>query len=422
MVAGTPLIDLDHGPSPAVAIAARPRSRLSLLLAALAAVLLTLGGAAVTAPGLTPVLSTGAGVTAFQLGAGSFFAADLGEVRGYDLPDGSPRWVRPFTQDVRNLDYDAGAHVLLVLSGYDPRLTALDADSGSTLWTNEAHDTLVIGVTGGAVLTRVDPAVGPTRLQSVDARTGRVIWTRAVDFDGYLGPDELFTAGGSARIVLVDPGGVVTVLRFTDGAVLARGSLGVRFAPSDDPSAPAGFVNVGLVGDRLFVSRGNVGRQSLAAYSVVPVARLWQVDNAPIGTVVDCGGILCLAGARSLTAVDPATGAVRWTQPSYGIAFGYDARSVFAYDNQENPEAALLDVATGRVLRGLGRSRQLGRVVLRADPAGHGRTWVSAPDRGTGVVRTLGSLDGVASFRCVAADGYLVCPTTAGATAVWRIG
>ena len=420
MVAGVPLIDLDHTPPPAVAAAALPRTR-PFLVAALAAVLLTLGGAGTAAPGLTPVLSTAAGVTAFQLGAGSFFTAASGEVRGYDLPGGSPRWTQAVTQDVQNLDYDAGARVLLVLAGREPRLTALDSESGRLLWTDEARDALVIGVARGAVLTRIDPATGPTRLRSVDARTGRLIWTRPVNFDGYLGPDELFTAAGSARIVLVDPAGAVIVLRFADGSVLARGSLGVRFAPAVDQSVPAGFVNVSLVGDRLFVARSNQGRASLAAYSLAPVARLWQVENAPIGTVVDCGSLLCVAGTRSVAAVDPADGAVRWTQREYGIAFRFDARSVFAYDHQGDPETALLDTATGRVLRRLGHSRQLGQVVLRADPAAPGRTWVSAPERGTGVVRTLGALDGVASFRCVATDRYLICPTTAGATGVWRV-
>lgn len=420
MVAGVPLIDLDRAPSPAVAAAALPRSR-SFLVVALVAALLTLGGAAASEPGLTPVLTTEPGVTAFQLGGGSLFTAKSGEVRGYDLAGGSPRWTRAFRQDVQTLDYDAGARVLLAVSGNEPRLTALDADSGRTLWSEQASDTLLIGVANGAVLTRVDSATGPTRLRSVDARTGRLIWDRAVNFNGYLGPDELFTAGGSARIVLVDPGGAVTVLRSADGAVLAQGDLGVRFAPAVNQSLPSGVVNVSLVGDRLYVARSDRGRASLAAYSMEPIARLWEVDDAPIGTVVDCGSMLCVTGTRSVTAVDPADGAVRWAQSSYGIAFRYDAHSDFAYDNQEDPEAALLDAATGRVLRELGHSRQLGQVVLRADPAAPARTWVSAPEPGTGVLRTLGGLDGVASFRCVAADSYLVCPTTAGGTGVWRI-
>jgi len=310
MVAGVPLIDLDRTP-PGVPAVALPRPRPFLLLAALTAVLLALGGSAATSPGLTPVLSAGPGVTAFQLGGGFFFAAGSGTVRGYDLRGGSAGWTRPFPQDVQNLEYDAGARVLLALAGQDPRLTAMDAGSGRTLWTDAARDTLVIGVAGGAVLTRFDPAVGATRLRSVDLRTGRVIWTRAVDFDGYLGPDELFTAGDSTRIVLVDPGGV-TVLRFADGAILARGSLGTRSAPAPDRSAPAGSV--------------------------------------------------------------------------------------------------------------LGGSRQLGGLVLRSDPAVPGRTWVSAPERRTAVVRTLGALDGVASLRCVVDAPYLACPTRAGATGVWRIG
>jgi hypothetical protein len=47
---------------------------------------------------------------------------------------------------------------------------------------------------------------------------------------------------------------------------------------------------------------------------------------------------------------------------------------------------------------------------------------VSEPDPATGDLRTAGSMDHVAAFRCEATGGYLVCPTLTGETQVWQVG
>src|SRR3954452_1464211 len=309
MAAGVPLIDLDRTPPPAVTAPERPRTRLFPLLAALVAALLTLSGAVAVSPGLTPVLTADPGIVAFELGTGLFFTADIRAVRGYDLPGGAARWTHTFTRDVRDLRYDDDAHVLLVFFGGDPGPTALDAGSGRALWADGSPDTLMIAASGGGVLNRVDPADGPTRLLLRDARTGRPIWTRSAGSNGYRGPDQLLVAG-SSRIVAVDPDGTVTVLRFADGALLARGELGPPFERDAEGRVASGFPNVDLVGDRLYVSRRSGARSSLAAFSLQPVVRLWQRAGGPVGTVADCGVVLCVAGAGSVSGVDPAGGAV----------------------------------------------------------------------------------------------------------------
>jgi outer membrane protein assembly factor BamB len=409
MVAGVPLIDLDRpAPAPAeppAAVRSRP-----VALAVLVAALLTLGGAAPAPPGLTPVLSLAESYTAFRPDAGSFFLATRTHVRRHELTRGAVRWQVPFDRLAQDLRLDESAGVLLVMSGRGPRMTALDAATGRQLWTAEAPDTLVVSTSGGTVLTRTSGGDGAW-LRLADVRTGREIWARQVDPAGFLGPDTLYGAG-SPRIVVVDSSGDVLVLRYADGAVLSRGDLGLGHGP-----AAASAVSV--VGERLYVSRRVRGRAVLTAYGLTPLIRLWQAEGGPVGTVTDCGPVLCVADTRWVTAVDPAGGATRWAQPSWSIAYRFDAHRLFAYDNQEQTEAALLDAATGRVLQRLGQSRQLdGGLVLRAEGR---QTLVLVAEGESGGLRTAGVVPDAAWFRCEARADLLVCPTLTGELGLWRV-
>jgi len=421
MLAEVPLIDLDRPPPPAPgrpSLAARP----FLLVATLFAVLLTLGGAMPVPPGLTPVLTVNAPATTFELAAGVFFLATRSEVRRYDLPSGTTRWRHGFDQMPMSLRYNADAGVLLSLSNVNPALspglTALDAATGRQLWSAEARDTLVISLSRSGLLTEHDDYQGRSWLRLVDARTGGLIWTRPIEPAGFLGPDDLFTTG-SPRIVTVGPTGRVVVISYADGRVLSEGELGPSGEPGHSRNVLADSTAVSVVGDRLYLARRSNGHTSMTAYSVHPLTELWRVaDGAPLGTVTDCGPVLCVADARWVSAMDPAGGGLRWSQPAWGIAYRYDATRLFAYDNQEEADAALLDAATGRVVRRLGPSRQVGDLVLRADGA---RTWVSVPDPAVGVLRTAGALTDVAYLHCRSAGSYLACPTFSGQIRLWRV-
>lgn len=418
MVADAPLIDLDR-PAPAPAArSASLRARPFALVAVVLAAFLTLGGAVAPHPGLTPVLSVGDPVASAELGAGSLFLATPAEVRRYDLPDGTRRWTREFDRNVQNVWPDDGSGVVLVLAGDgDSELTALESATGRPLWAEAADDTVVITMARGGVLTEAGRQ-GSTRLRLADLRTGRTVWTRDVDPAGFLGPDDLF-AGGSSRIVAVGSTGRVEVLSYADGRTLSTGDLGLSFTPTTERQVIADSTAVSVVGDRLYLSRRVRGQTSLTAYSVQPLARLWRSEGGPTGTVTDCGPVLCVADTRWVSAVDPAGGGLRWQQPAWGIAYRYDAGRLFAYDNQEDAEAALIDAATGRVLHPLGHSQQLGELILRNEGD---RTWVSVPDPATGDLRVAGSMRQAAWFRCGADGGYLVCPTFTGETTVWRVG
>lgn len=413
MVAGVPLIDLDR-PAPAEVLPARTRP--ALVLVVLLAALLTLGGAGPRARGLTAVLVLDEPVTSIQLGAGSFFVGTPTEVRRYDLPGGAPRWVRSFGLGVLELRLDRSADTLLVVSSHEPRIIALDAGSGRVLWSEDGGETIVVSTSRGAVLTQTSDG-DRTRFRLADAATGREIWTRDLDSTGFLGPDGLFEQG-SSWIVAVGSTGEAVVLDYADGTVLARGDLGPGFAPSAEQSILANFVEVSVLGDRLYVSRRLRGRSTLTAYAVRQMTRLWQAEGGPIGMVTDCGRVLCVADTRWVNAVDPAGGRVLWQAPAWGTAHRYDDGRLFAYDNHGETDAALIDEGSGRVLRELGHSRQLGDLVLRTEGW---HTWVFVPDGATGGLRTAGDMRDAAWFRCAAHGDYLVCPTLRGETILWRV-
>ena len=419
MAAETPLIDLDR-PSPEPPDDGTVvRSRPALLLIVLVTVLLAVGGSAPARPGLTSVLALDEPVTAAELSGGSLFLAAPDEVRRYALPSGARQWSRRFDLAVQALWIDPASGVLLVLAaGGEERLTALEAATGRPLWTEESAGTMVIALSRGGVLTQ-EGTNGEGALRMLDAHTGRTLWTRDVDPAGFLGPDELFQGGGSPWIVAVGPTGEVVLFSYADGHEIARGNLELGSPPpSADRSLPSNSVSISVVGDRLYVSRRVRGEASLTAYSIRPLAPLWRAVGGPIGSVSDCGPVLCVADTRWVSGIDPAGGQVRWQEPSWGIAYRYDRERLFAYDNREDSEAALIDAGTGRELRRLGHSRQLGRLILRTDGD---RTLVSVPDGTTGDLRTAGSMVDVAAYRCQLGGDYLLCPTLRGVTAVWRV-
>jgi outer membrane protein assembly factor BamB len=427
------MIDLDVTPSRADAEARPLRLRVSvprpiLLVAVLALALAALGAAAAPPPRLTSVLSAGGtAAAAFTLGADSLYIAQFGNnpnsesaVRRFGLGDGSLRWAAALPQNVQNLVIDDESHVLMARSGTDPKISFLDADTGEVLWRDESPDTSVITVARGTVLIRTAVASGKNSLVLADARTGRRIWARPVDPTATLGPDDLYSRAPS-RIAAVAADGKITLLRYADGAVLSEGDLHVRVPEELSANLQANFVDVGVIGDRVYVSRRDRGKTSLTAYSIAPLTQLWRTEGGPVGSVEDCRAVLCITDTRWVSGVDPNGGAVRWTDPAWSAASPYDETRLFAYDQQEQPETALLDAATGRMIRKLGHTVQIGPALLRSDDKIAGRAWVSLVDPADGVIHAVGSLDTVAAYGCDLRGAYLACPTVAGPTTVWRL-
>jgi putative pyrroloquinoline-quinone binding quinoprotein len=278
------------------------------------------------------------------------------------------------------------------------------------------------GLAEGRVLIRTD--VNTTSvLRLADSRTGRPIWSRDVGVIAAIAPATIRDAA-PRRIVAIAVSGEVTVLRWSDGAVLAEGNLRVRLPlQADFNRTVSDFLGVSAVGDRIYVSRRDNGRATLTAFSALPMRQVWQVPGGPAGFVSDCAAVLCVADTRFVSGVDPATGAVRWTAPGVGSAVRFDDKHLLGYDQQENPTASVLDASTGRAVQRLGQTYPVGDLLLRSDLIVPGRTWVSvAAGSGAGdVPRTVGSVGVGAPYGCVARDRYLACPIVNGPTVVWRI-
>jgi outer membrane protein assembly factor BamB len=431
VAADVPLIDLDVAPR-AVAAAGPWRHRLAApraasVLAVVVVALAALGAGAPLPPPLRGLLSAGGQpAAAFVLSPDSLYAASFGTnpnsesaVRAYSLTDGSVRWATALPQNVQNLVYDGTAHVLMGRSGTAPEVSFLDARTGEVLWRDESPATGVVTLSGDTVLLQADVPRGGRALRLVEARTGRQIWRRVVDAAGYFGPDDVWD-GTSARVIAADGRGRVIVLRYADGAVLARGELDVRI-PRPDDVLNTDLVGISTVGDTLYVSRRERGATTLTAWAVPAVRRLWQSAGAPVGRVLDCGAVLCVADDGQVSGIDPGTGAVRWRRSDLAFALRNDDHSLYAYDRQDTPHMSLLDAVTGVQLRALGPAVQVGDVLLRYDTAVVGRTLVEVGNPADGTLHVAGALATAAPYGCEAEGPYLACPTIAGPTQVWRV-
>jgi outer membrane protein assembly factor BamB len=430
VTAAGPIIDLDAAPPRADAAPRPPHLRTALVLGVLALSLATLASAVAPARRLTQVLAAGGQpAAAFVLGSDALYTAHYGNnpnsesaLRRWNLGDGSLSWAAALAQNVANVKIDADAHVLMASSGNEPNVTFLDTDSGHRLWHLESAGMTVPGLAAGRVLIRTDGHTTSV-LRLADARTGRTIWSRDVGVIAAIAP-AIIRDTAPGRIVAIAVSGEVTVLRWSDGAVLAEGNLRVRLPlQADYNRTVSDFLGVSAVGDRIYVSRRDNGRATLTAFSALPMRQLWQVAGGPAGFVSDCAAVLCVADTRFVSGVDPATGAVRWTAPGVGSAVRFGDEHLLGYDQQENPTASVLDASTGRAVQRLGQTYPVGELLLRSDLIVPGRTWVSvAAGTGAGdVPRTVGSVGVGAPYGCVARDRYLACPTVNGPTVVWRI-
>ncbi|WP_164465874.1 PQQ-binding-like beta-propeller repeat protein [Actinoplanes teichomyceticus] len=390
------LIDLDAAPPPAPARSRRLPWRRLRIAAAAAAVLLLLGAAA--APPVAVVfprvadtggrsavavlLTPQALVTAHPASGG-----DEIDVVARPLAPGGPSWRSRLSLPARDsLRLSRSGSVLVV----DDELTVriLDAATGRERWAVGPDDSAL--VTGDRVLlTRYD-AAGASELRLAELETGRVRWSR---------PGEAFAAvlGDAGRYLFtLAADGRAEVRSAVDGRLLGSRPLNESVDP-DDP-------DVAVVGERVYV----LGPASVTALRLADLTPAWRSPaRVPMPTgATRCGDLVCFPGERGLTAVDAGTGATRWSAPEWvaysgGVASARDRRTV------------LLDPATGRVIRRLGRGRATGGLMLRVD-GDHTRV----SDLRTG--RAYGTLPGVLPYGCTAAGDLLACPQ-AGGTTVWRV-
>jgi outer membrane protein assembly factor BamB len=401
-----------------------------VVLVAVVLALFALGGSARPLPALRPVMTADGSSGVLALSSTLFTAGsdpstgNLTWIRRYSLSDRSMTWTARLPQPVEQLDFAASANVLVAaaLSTLDNgQISVLDADTGTVLW-RLASGVAVLRLAGTSALLSTadtDQAV----LKRVDLRTGATLWSRSFDPTGYLDAgDPAF--GAPTRIVTVNNLGRAAVYDFTDGKVLATADLGAEPRQNDDGRTDTAQFTA--LGDRLYLVRRDSGAESLTAYRLADLQRLWRSTSVPVGRPSWCGSVLCVTTAEGMTVLDGADGSVRWSGKRWLL--GFDTRAVgipgpsrlIVIDSLRDPQRALLDPASGRVLSLLGQSIFVGGTLLRSDVQKVGRTWVQVPGPGNSF-RTVGRLETVAPARCVAVAGYLACQTSTGSTTVWQI-
>jgi outer membrane protein assembly factor BamB len=375
-VAADGFIDLSRvaAPGPARRLA-RPRIRpgADVLLAVGVLVLAGLTGARPASGSLQPLATVSANSPAVVvLTEDTMYLGDDrirdGVISAHELPGGRLRWRVRLAGAVRAIIRVPQAGVLLVgLAGRDAeRVVAVTAATGQVRWRRSAT-TVLDAPPGERVLLRHEDVGSLAQLQWIDARTGEVIWSRAIP-----------------------------------------------------PAATATVLGHGL----LVLQRGGAGVGSLTAFDAATLARRWSLSGNLLGSPLWCGGLICLGTGQGIRAVDPGSGTVHWHSPGWQYASSLPSDRLLGYGIDGG--LAVLDARTGATLRVVanGPTRVMpggGSAPWLSQPAGAGGRYAfwrlgSNPE----VVRWVGYLSGIDGQSCLVAGDLLACQTTVNQVRVWR--
>lgn len=445
--------------------APRPRTRIRRrypLVALIAAVVLLLGGSTEPGQSLTLVATLppsagdpagGAGSGEVAVGGGFIYTTShaprgRGVITAYRLPGGRPLWSVSLADWVTGVIPVPRTGVLLAETYQDAlgrqHVSAIDETTGRLLW-QSPRDEYVADVLAGQALLTSGPASAPVTLRLVAARTGATVWSATapggtdvtISAIWMASADEaLSQRDGPALLVLRAPKGPVRVLDERSGRTVASATLDPP-PPFQPGSGPPGQ-GQSIVGDEylLTFSLGNL--TVVAAYALDTLARRWQTTlNTLAYYVTDCGSVLCVSGrdcglancvsgpTDSLTALDPATGAVRWHTARWSAAMPVGG-DLLAFSDRFDSTDEVVDPATGRPLLRLDQWSPVGSTmpgaapVLAAPGSGGQGDWFALLDGGQPGIRPLGFVPGVAANLCRATPVYLVCDQPGGGLRVWR--
>ncbi|WBB70251.1 PQQ-binding-like beta-propeller repeat protein [Micromonospora sp. WMMD812] len=423
--------DLREDPAPSVASRrppplGRPLRTLLVLLLALA----TLSAAApppgrmwavVPAAPVAEALFAGDLLLVSQLVPGS--ADGSRDLVAYPLPDRAttaaqrpePLWqVRlPAAGEIWRVQAGKGVLVLSGSVGLDgtPETTVLDAETGRVRWRLPGFSQL--DATGRLLLENM---VGATKVSSVDLASGRVLWS--IPSPPTPRMQVRVRDGVIDRIVAIGPDGLAEVRDAATGTVLRRADLGLDAKVSEERRHQ-------VVADLLLVVDGS--RSRVRAYDLDRLESRWEADLPLMSYLVTCGALLCAQGpAGGIRAVDPATGAARWSAPPAwdGILGARGDRLLVMGGRVAGNAFAVLDAGTGRVVAELGEWQPLPSTDPDGPPVGlrraaDGRLVVVEFDVVAGRVRVLDVVTDTAGHCQVGADA-VVCRRLDGSFGVWR--
>jgi outer membrane protein assembly factor BamB len=430
------LIDLGEDWAVAVPADRSRRARPSRWPLALVAVLaLVLSGSAAPERGLVAVFRVPLGVAGtFAMSEDGIYVSTGTQVTGYRLADGGVRWraLAPFRPQRLLV---AGTVVLAQTGGAatddQPGTVALDARTGRVLWIDPTLLDHVLPGSGLALVYTVS-ARGPAGLHAVQLRTGRTVWRGPET----IGTRTVFDLGSVAdRVARVafwvpdgTPGtgtGTVQVVTEATGQVVASGRLPLQ-AGAEQAGAP-GASWLGVAFGRLLVARRTGEGTQFTAFNLDTLAPDWHTTVAStVYTAADCGPVLCLYGADELNALDPTSGAMRWSSRVWVRAYPLPGGRLLLSGAAPGTGRRVVDAATLRPLSDLTSwtpvTGQAAAPLLSRDTAPL-LTWFAVLDSEPGqpqVPRPVGSAAGVNRELCVTTAGQLACPTVHNELQVWR--
>ncbi|MFI5834607.1 PQQ-binding-like beta-propeller repeat protein [Micromonospora sp. NPDC051300] len=345
----------------------------------------------------------GTGAAAFLSGDRAYVVRRAEREPGWEVVayrEGRPRWraAVPAGGDVVGL-WEQGGRALAVArtgvgagdSGWET--AAFDAGTGALRWRQAG----VAFPAGDALLLRPD---GETPLRRVATDDGRTLWSAPANRDVLFG----FGPSGVDRILLVPGSGETVVLNAATGARLAERDL----HPDEELPGGRGLQST----DGLLLETRGAGAR-VQAYELDTLRPRWTAELPLVDHLERCGALLCAARQTGgMWALDPDTGAVRWTVERWQSVLWADAgRLLVATGGSDGDRLAVLDAADGRLVADLGdwavlpQSEIAGRLFLTR-PLGGGRQVLAEPDLSGGppVVR-----DVLTGTDCTAGTTLLVC-------------
>ncbi|WP_228532875.1 PQQ-binding-like beta-propeller repeat protein [Micromonospora sp. ANENR4] len=283
-----------------------------------------------------------------------------------------------------------------------------DAATGADVWRRPG----IAFAVGRVLLIQSAASDTTTSIGGLDPADGRTVWTAPMT--GALGFDA--EPAGPVRMVLSPATGETVVVDVRTGARLVARDL----YPVRRPGPR-----------RLQIARGLLlefrdGDGAIEAYDLGTLRSRWTVARKLVGHVEGCGALLCAVGpAGGMTALDPATGAVRWNVDRWaGVAAERGGRLLVGVpDTASDDGLAVLDQDDGRLIADLGGWRPVpqhesGGPLLATRPLGGGRRPLAEVGLSGDAPSIRGALTGT---DCTTGVTLLVCRRPGGDYMVRRL-
>ncbi|MFG3300787.1 PQQ-binding-like beta-propeller repeat protein [Micromonospora chersina] len=220
---------------------------------------------------------------------------------------------------------------------------ALDARTGRVSWVQPG-----VGFPAGeALLMQVPEVTGRQPIRRVAVSDGRTLWSAPGT------PDDVelsFGPSGVDRLVYLPAAGETAVYDAVTGARLVARDL----RPGDLPTRQRTVLAAGML-----LVIGDAG-SAVTAYDLDSLQQRWTAALPLVGYAERCGSLLCASKQTGgMWALDPATGAVRWTDDRWAAILSAARGRLLVTtgvvaDTGNGTPLAVVEEATGRLVADLG--------------------------------------------------------------------